>query len=61
MNSSTGGPSVLDAYSQAVTGVYRVAGPAVVSIRVRSGNQRRYLEPEDAGAGSGVVSSTGAS
>jgi len=44
---------LLDAYSSAVTKVVDAVGPAVVSISGRG--EQREAEPEQAGAGSGVV------
>jgi S1-C subfamily serine protease len=44
---------LLDAYSRAVTAVVDAVGPAVVSISVRG--EQHGAEPEQTGAGSGVV------
>ncbi len=60
-NSGTGTQSrdreLLDAYSRAVTGVVETVGPSVVAISIRKNRdaRRRYAEPGDAGAGSGVI------
>jgi S1-C subfamily serine protease len=46
---------LLDSYSKTITRVVEEVGPAVVNIRVLSGNRKRQRGPESGGSGSGFI------